>query len=156
MKSWKTAFLSKLSSLHSSGAPETNALVSQGCMQTILLQFAKPIRENCRKLSGIRHLPHFLCIQGIRDFVPYIWSHGFSSPWPERTATNLSKYRFLLLFIQNFFNILNCRGACLLNIEMILEAKGTLSRTDSLLSPFPQETSSHTHRPPPFAPPHLA
>lgn len=143
-------------SLCTSGAPETNALVSQRCMQTILLQFAKPIKENCRKSSEIRHLPHFLYIQGIHDFVPNIQSPGFSSPWPERPATNLPKNSLLLLFIQNFFNILHCRGICLLNIEMILEAKGTISRTDSPLSPFPRETSSHTHRPSPFPPLHLA
>lgn len=133
-----------------SGAPETNALVSQRCMQTILVRFAKPIKENGRKLSEIRHLPHFLCIQGRHDSVPYGPSRGLSDcNKPPQIQTVDSVYT-------DFLQQTSLQGACSLNIEMILEAKGAISRTDSLLGPFSRETSSHTHRPSPFPPPLLA
>ena len=116
-------------------------------MQAILVQFAKSIRKDSLSETVIKILPHFLYIQGINNFIPQIESHGLNSPCPELTAINLPKYRILLLLIQNFFHILHCREICFLNIEMIHEAKGIISRTDSFLNLFPRQTSSDTQTP---------
>lgn len=79
-----------------------------------------------------------------------------TSPFPELIAINLPKYRILFLFIQNFFDILQWREICFPKVEIIHEAKGIFSRTDSLLSLFPRWISSLTDtalNKPPLPPP---
>ena len=88
-----------------------------------------PLSQWCHPTISSSVVPFSFCPQSF----PASGSFQMSQPF-TLIAINLPKYRILLLFVQNIFDILHYREICFL----IHEPKRMVSRADSLLSLFPR------------------